>query len=63
MAEINLEMQIQCIERELQMRERVYPNLIVSRRMTQPKAEYELAAMKAVFRTLVDLKAEQTKTA
>lgn len=49
---IPLEEQITCVEREISMRERVYPRWVVEHRMTQAKAERELAAMRAVLRTL-----------
>jgi len=53
--------QLACVAREIAMRERVYPNLINSKRMTAGKAEAELAAMRAVQRTLQWLQANETR--
>ena len=44
--------QIACIEREIAMRERVYPRWVNEGRMKQNKADAELAAMRAVLATL-----------
>lgn len=44
--------QIKCIDRELALRERVYPRLILTKRITQPRAEREIEHLKAVKRTL-----------
>lgn len=38
-----------CIERELKMRRRVYPRWVQDGRMTQAKADEEIAAMEAVL--------------
>lgn len=37
-----------CAERELKYRQRVYPRLIDSGRLTPKRAEYEIAAMTAI---------------
>lgn len=52
MATIPLDEQIACVKREIAMRERVYPKWVASKRMTQAKADSELAAMRAVLRTV-----------
>lgn len=44
--------QIAEVERELKMRERVYPNLVRRRDMRQSEADYHLACMTAVLETL-----------
>ena len=44
--------QIACIEREIAMRVRVYPRQISAGRMTQVKADREIALMRAVLTTL-----------
>ena len=55
MNQIGLAEQLTCVAREIAMRERVYPRWVESGRMTQKKAEFELAAMRAVHRTLQKL--------
>ena len=49
---ISLEAQIACIERELDMRAKVYPRLVAKKQMAAPKADYEISAMTAVLKTL-----------
>ena len=55
---VDLAKQIACIEREIGFRGRVYPRWVASGKMKQEKADYEIAAMRAVLETL---KAEQTR--
>lgn len=55
---IDLPKQIACVEREIGFRERVYRRWVEAGKMKQEKADYEIAAMKAVIETL---KAEQAK--
>lgn len=43
---------IECARRELRMRESVYPDRVAKRRMTQAKADHEIAAMRAILRDL-----------
>lgn len=50
--EYSIEEQIQCIERETGLREFVYPRWVEAERMTQQKADYEIATMRAVLDTL-----------
>lgn len=47
--------QIECVEREISMRERVYPNWIAAKKLKQEKADYEFACMRAVLHTLKSL--------
>lgn len=49
---VPIEAQIACVEREIKMRERVYPRWIEAKRMTQKKADEEIAAMRGVLETL-----------
>lgn len=53
---ITLDQQITCVRREIGMRERVYPNLVHRGKMIEPTAEYEMRAINAVLRTLLNLK-------
>lgn len=54
-APIPLEVQIACVEREIRMRERVYPNRVAGGTMTQGKADREMEQMNAVLKTLQGL--------
>ncbi|MEG0819582.1 MAG: hypothetical protein RSG56_09065 [Brevundimonas sp.] len=49
---ISIEDQIACIDRELRYRRRVYPRWIDGGKMTQRKADEEIARMEAVLATL-----------
>lgn len=42
------EAKLACIERELSLRKRVYPRQIMTHRLTEKKAAYELAVMEAI---------------
>ena len=44
--------QIACVEREIALRRRVYPRWIESGRLSQRKADIEIAAMEAVLTTV-----------
>lgn len=59
MSAIPLEAQVACVKREIGMRERVYPNWIARNRMTQQKADAEIAAMRAVLETLEKIAAAE----
>lgn len=52
---ITLYEQIQAVERELAMRRKVYPRRVADRKMTQAKADREIAAMEAIHTTLTAL--------
>lgn len=52
---ISLGQQITAVKREIALRERVYPQWVKSGRMKQHNAEIEIANMKAVLHTLMDL--------
>ena len=51
-ATVTYEAQLQCAERELAMRRRVYPRWVADNKMTAAKADSEIAAMAAVCETL-----------
>lgn len=51
---IDLETQLECVKREIAMRKRVYPRWIEQGRMTQKKADDEIAAMEAVLETVTE---------
>lgn len=55
---IDLPKQIACVEREIGFRERVYSRWVAASKMKQDKADYEIAAMRAVLETL---RAEQNR--
>ena len=57
---VPLAAQIRCLERELRLRERVYPRWILAGRLKQQVADAELAAMAAALATLRGLAAQQT---
>lgn len=61
--EPSLDDQIRCVEREIAMRERVYPKLIKGGRMKQATADQEYLTMKAVLRTLVILEEDRKRHA
>lgn len=47
-----------CVEREIRMRERVYPEWVKLGRMSARKAEHELATMRAVREVIAALPVE-----
>ncbi|HSW83494.1 MAG TPA: hypothetical protein VLH12_08470 [Usitatibacter sp.] len=53
---IPLEAQIRSVEREIGLRLSAYPRFVAEHRMTQVKADHEIAAMRAVLRTLQSIK-------
>ena len=55
---VQLSDQVACVKREIAMRERAYTRWVASGKMTQRKADQELAAMKAVAETLGKLQTE-----
>jgi hypothetical protein len=55
--EITLKEQIACVKRELTMRDIGYPRLVLSEKMKSAKAKREIAAMRAVLQTLMQLEA------
>jgi hypothetical protein len=53
---ISLEDQIKCVQREIGMRERVYPRWVANGKMSPQKADHELEAMQAVLATLQSMR-------
>lgn len=51
-ADVTLAQQIDAVEREIRMREQVYPRRIEAGRMTREQADAELLRMRAVLATL-----------
>ena len=49
---------IACIEREIGMRERVYPRWVEQKKLLQATADQELARMRAVRDLLLNVQAE-----
>lgn len=56
---ITLKDQIACIEREITMRQRVYPRWIEAGRIKQAKADTEIRTMQAVLTTLKSLEEKE----
>ena len=57
----SLDEQIECVTREIGMRRAVYPGMVTARRMSQEKADREIAAMEEVARSLHWLKRQGAK--
>lgn len=51
---ITLDQQIKCVRREIALRERVYPKWVREGKKKPYDAAFEIAAMKAVLKTLED---------
>lgn len=49
---ITISEQIECVEREISQRKRVYPRLVTSGKMAQAKADREILTMYEVLQTL-----------
>lgn len=49
---VRLSDEIRCIEREIRMRERVYPGFVHRGKMRQVEADFEISCMKSVLRRL-----------
>ena len=54
--QISLEEMISCVEREIGMRERVYPRWVEQKKLLQATADQELARMRAVRDLLLSIK-------
>ena len=50
-----LDEQIAAVKREIRMRESAYPRFVASRKMSQEKADHEIACMQAVLDTLTSV--------
>ena len=55
---ITIEQMIACVEREIGMRERVYPRWVEQKKLLQTTADQELARMRAVRDLLLNVQAE-----
>lgn len=53
---ISLDEMIAAADREIAMRQRVYPRWVAEGRMKQAKADHEIAAMRAIATTLKSLR-------
>jgi hypothetical protein len=58
----SLDQQIAAVKRELGFRARVYPRFVSGGKMTQAKADFEIAAMKDVLATLEGLLKQERPT-
>lgn len=56
---VPIDVQIDCVRREISMRERVYGRWVAEKRMTQKKADAELLYMRAVQQTLEEVAAKE----
>lgn len=56
MYEVTIEDQIASVEREIKLREAHYPRWVEQKKLTQKTADLEIARMRAVLSTLVNLK-------
>ena len=56
MEAVSLERQIECVEREIRMRARVYPRWVKAGKLNADAAQEESAAMQAVLQTLLQLR-------
>ena len=59
--DITIDQMIACVEREIGMRERVYPRWVEQKKMLQTTADLELARMRAVRDVLVDIRGDEGK--
>lgn len=57
-ATVSISQQIEEVEREIALRKRVYPGLVLSKRMRNSVAAFHLERMKAVLETLREIEAK-----
>jgi hypothetical protein len=53
MSTITINDKLACAQRELEMRQRVYPRQVASGKLTQTKADREIAVMRAIVQDYV----------
>lgn len=53
-------LQVQEVEREINMRRQVYPRQVADRKMSQKNADQRISLMEAVLKTLKQARAQQT---
>lgn len=51
--DISIQEQIKCVGREIAMRKSVYPRLVIKGKMTVGEKDKQIAAMQAVYNTLI----------
>ncbi len=56
--DITIDQMVQCVDREIGMRERVYPRWVEQKKMLQTTADQEMARMRAVRDLLLNVHAE-----
>ncbi len=56
---VSLNRQIECIEREIRYRRYVYPKRVAAGKLSQAKADDEIAVMEAIVKTLRSLKEKE----
>lgn len=54
--DVTLAQQIACVEREILLREKVYPKFVATGRMAEVKARMEIESMTAVRATLIQFR-------
>lgn len=59
MFEVTLLEQLECVNREISLRSRVYPRWVSTGKLTQDLADKEMARMRAVRSTIAELIAER----
>lgn len=57
--DITIDQMVQCVDREIGMRERVYPRWVEQKKMLQATADLELARMRAVRDLLLSIKLDK----
>lgn len=57
----SLDEQISAVKREILMRTKLYPRWVFGKKMSQAKADQEIAVMRAVLETLEQAQRERTR--
>jgi hypothetical protein len=58
---VGLADQVEVVKREIRLRKRVYPNRVMTKRMSQKMADYQIDAMEQVLETVEAAYAQQQK--
>ena len=58
---LTLDDQIACVEREIELRKRVYPRRVADQKMSPHAARYQIEAMEAVLATLRKIRKMKTE--
>ena len=56
-APVSLTDQIKDVEREIALREKLYPGWVSQKRLTAERADFQIACMRAVLKTLREVRA------